>query len=92
MQPRVSLARRGNKSRQTQGNRILSADEVRLLLGIGRNTLYLWCSLGLIPHKRVGGIIDETTGEIHGGRILFSERIILEWLENRKNDNQRGAL
>ncbi len=78
MQPRVLLAMKGNKSRQTQGNRILSADEVRLMLGIGRNTLYLWCSLGLIPHKRVGGKIDEITGELHGGRILFSEKLLLE--------------
>ena len=87
MQPTVGLAMKGNKSRQTQGNRILSADEVRLMLGIGRNTLYLWCSLGLIPHKRVGGTIDETTGELHGGRLLFSEKLLLEWIENRKNDN-----
>ncbi len=87
MQTRGSLAMHGNKSRQTQGNRILSADEVRLMLGIGRNTLYLWCSLCLIPHKRVGGIIDETTGEIHGGRLLFSEKLLLEWIENRDKDN-----
>ena len=87
MQPRVSLALRSNKSRRTQGNRILNAEEARLLLGIGRNTLYLWCSLGLIPHKRVGGTIDETTGEIHGGRLLFSEKLLLEWIENRDKDN-----
>ena len=87
MRPRVSLARRGNKSRQTPGNRILNAEETCLLLGIGRNTLYSWCAQGIIPHKRVGGIIDDTTGEIHGGRILFSERLILEWLENRDNEN-----
>lgn len=87
MQPRVLLAMKGNKSRQTQGNRILSADEVRSLLGVGRNTLYSWCARGIIPHKRVGGKIDETTGELHGGRILFSEKLLLEWIENRKNDN-----
>ncbi len=87
MQPKVLLSTKGNRSRQTQGSRILNAEEARLLLGVGRNTLYLWCSLGLIPHKRVGGIIDETTGEIHGGRILFSERLILEWLENRDTEN-----
>ncbi len=87
MQPKVGLAMKGNKSRQTQGNRILSADEVRLLLGIGRNTLYLWCSLGIIPHNRVGGKIDKITGELHGGRILFSENLLLEWIESRDNDN-----
>ena len=87
MKPRVLLATNGNRSHRMPGNRILNAEEARLLLGIGRNTLYLWCSLHLIPHKRVGGRIDEITGELHGGRLLFSERLILEWLENRKNDN-----
>ncbi len=78
---------KGDRSRRTQGNRILGANEARLMLGIGRNTLYLWCSLGLIPHKRVGGKIDPTTGELRGGRLLFSEKLLLEWIENRKNDN-----
>jgi len=78
---------KGNRSRKTQNNRILDAEMVRSMLGIGKNTLYSWCAQGLIPHKRVGGIIDKTTGELHGGRILFSENIILKWIENRDNDN-----
>ena len=85
MQPKVRLTVRGNKNRQTQDSRVLNAEEARLLLGVGRNTLYLWCAEGLIPHKRVGGRIDEATGELHGGRILFSARLFLEWLENRDN-------
>ncbi len=87
MQPRVLLGMKCDRSRRTQSNRILGADEVRLMLGIGRNTLYSWCAQGLIPHKRVGGKIDETTGELHGGRILFSEKLVLEWIENRYNEN-----
>ena len=87
MQTKIGLAMKGDRSYRVPGNRILNAEEVRLMLGIGKNTLYLWCSLGLIPHKRVGGTIDEITGELHGGRILFSERLILEWLENRDNEN-----
>ena len=78
---------KGDRSHRTQGNRILGADEVRSMLGVGRNTLYLWCAQGLIPHKRVGGNIDETNGELHGGRILFSEKLVLEWIENRYNEN-----
>ena len=69
------------------GNRILNAKEVYTMLGIGKNTLYQWCEQGLIPHKRVGGSINEVTGERGRGRILFSERLILEWLENRENHN-----
>ena len=57
------------------------------MLGIGRNTLYEWCDQGLVPHKRVGGKIDEATGERRRGRILFSEKRILEWLENRGTEN-----
>ncbi len=76
-----------DRSRKTQGNRILQANEIWTTLGIGRNTLYEWCEQGLIPHKRVGGKIDETTGEHRRGRILFSEKRILEWLENRDKDN-----
>jgi len=57
------------------------------MLDIGKNTLYQWCEQGLIPHKRVGGGIDEMTGERRRGRILFSEKRILEWLENRDKDN-----
>ena len=87
MQPRVLLAMKGDRSRRTHGNRILDADKVRSILGVGRNTLYSWCAQGLIPHRRVGGKIDETTGELHGGRILFSENLLLEWIENRDNDN-----
>ena len=57
------------------------------MLGIGRNTLYEWCDQGLIPHKRVGGRIDEITGEHRRGRLLFSERRLLEWLENKNTEN-----
>ena len=57
------------------------------MLGIGRNTLYEWCDQGLIPHKRVGGRLNEITGERRRGRLLFSERRLLEWLENRDTEN-----
>ncbi len=87
MRPKVLLSTKGNRSHKTPGNRILNAEETCLLLRIGRNTLYSWCSLGLIPHKRVGGKVDEITGELHGGRLLFSEKRILEWMENRDNDH-----
>ena len=71
------------------GNRILNAKEVCERLGIGKNTLYEWCDQRLIPHKRVGGTIDQVTGEHRRGRILFSERCIQEWVENSGNDNHR---
>ena len=87
MQPRVLLAMNRAIDYYTPGNRILNAKEVCAMLGIGKNTLYEWCDQGLIPHKRVGGKIDEVTGERRRGRILFSEKRVLEWLENRENQN-----
>jgi len=79
------------KARNTSDNRILKAEEVWTMLGIGKNTLYQWCDQGLIPHKRVGGNVDEETGERKRGRILFSEKRILEWVESNDNDNIRRS-
>jgi len=59
--------------RGQEENLIMRADEVRQMLGIGRNTLYNWCELGIIPHKRVGRV------------ILFSRKRIQEWLDNNEN-------
>jgi len=59
--------------RGQEENLVMRADEVRQLLGIGRNTLYNWCELGMIPHKRVGRV------------ILFSRERIKEWLDNNEN-------
>ena len=86
MQPRVLLAMH-SRDQRIPVSRILQAREVWMMLGIGKNTLYEWCEQGLIPHKRVGGRIDEITGERRKGRLLFSEKRILEWLENRENQN-----
>lgn len=59
--------------REQKENPVMRADEVRHMLGIGRNTLYNWCELGIIPHKRAGRV------------ILFSRKRIQEWLDNNEN-------
>lgn len=59
--------------RRQEENLVMRADEVRQMLGIGRNTLYNWCELGIIPHKRVGRV------------ILFSRKRIEKWLDNNEN-------
>ena len=61
------------KASKVKESPIMRADEVCRLLKIGRNTLYEWCRLGIIPHKRVGRI------------LLFSRKQIYEWLENNEN-------
>ncbi len=58
--------------RGQEENLTMRAGEVRQMLGIGRNTLYNWCELGIIPHKRVGRV------------ILFSRKRIQEWLYNNE--------
>lgn len=61
------------KASKVKESPIMRADEVCRLLKIGRNTLYEWCRLGIIPHKRVGRI------------LLFSRKQIYAWLENNEN-------
>ncbi len=61
------------KASKVRESPIMRANEVCRLLKIGRNTLYEWCRLGIIPCKRVGRI------------LLFSRRQIYDWLENNKN-------
>jgi excisionase family DNA binding protein len=41
-------------TKELKDNPILRATEVCKLVGIGRNTLYEWCRLNIIPYKRVG--------------------------------------
>ena len=62
---------------EVKENPVMRADGVCRLLNIGRNTLYEWCRLEIIPHKRVGRI------------LLFSRKQIYEWLEN--NENKGGT-
>lgn len=57
-------------------NPVMRAPEVRKMLGIGKNTLYEWCNMNLIPHKRVGRL------------LLFSRQRIYKWLE--ENDFPEG--
>jgi excisionase family DNA binding protein len=61
------------KASKVKESPIMRADEVCRLLKIGRNTLYEWCRLGIIPHKRVGRV------------LLFSRKLIYGWLENSEN-------
>ena len=53
----------------------MRADDVRRMLGIGKNTLYSWCEQGLIPHKRIGRVI-----------IFPLRKRLVEWLEDKENE------
>ena len=64
----------------------LRVKDLQKLLSLGRNTIYGLCRRNLIPHKRIGGRLDEVTGEIIGGIIIFSEKGVQEWLETSDDD------
>lgn len=68
-------SKRGGKKRpvKREESPIMRANELREMLGVGKNTLYDWCKQGLIPHKRIGRV------------ILFSRIKVKEWLENGEN-------
>jgi len=57
---------------EKEENPVMRAHEVWQMLGISKNTLYEWCRLGIIPHKRVGRL------------ILFSRKVIHHFIENKK--------
>jgi len=61
-----------------KGNPVMRAKEVQQMLGIGRNTLYNWCELGIIPCKRVGRV------------ILFSRERIRQWVDNEEKSKEVG--
>ncbi len=62
---------------EKEENPVMRADEVWPLLKISKNTLYEWCRLGLIPHKRIRKV------------ILFSRPRIREWIDN-SIDKEKG--
>ena len=62
------------KASKVKESPIMRAEEVWRLLKISKNTLYEWCRLGIIPHKRVGRV------------LLFSRKMIYEWLEDKENE------
>jgi excisionase family DNA binding protein len=57
--------------KEEKENPVMRAEEVRKMLGIGRNTFYEWCRLNLIPHKRIGRL------------IIVSRKSFNAWLENK---------
>jgi len=63
------------RKRQTRNedNPVMRADEVRQIIGIGKNTIYTWAAEGKIPCKKVGRV------------ILFSRKRFYEWLEDQEN-------
>jgi hypothetical protein len=71
---------------EQSGDRVLTAEEARAKLRVSRNALYSWCEQDLVPHRRVGGKIDGD-GRRRGGRLLFSERRLDQWIQNGENES-----
>ena len=54
--------------------RFLTTDEAADLLRIKKQTLFKWICEGKLPSYRIGG------------RTIFSEKELLEWVASRKRD------
>ena len=46
--------------------RLLDIDEVSLMLGVAKNTLYDWCAFKKIPHVKLGKFLRFDPAEIDG--------------------------
>ncbi len=49
-------------------NEVLCAEELAVLLGVDRKTVYEYAGRGVIPHRRLGR------------RLLFSHAAVMAWL------------
>lgn len=54
--------------------KLLTVKEVQNLLGLGRHTVYMWCSEKRIPHIRMGK------------KVMFSLPAIEKWLEQQSKE------
>ncbi len=54
--------------------RFLTTDEAADLLRIKKQTLFKWICEGKLPSYRIGG------------RTIFSEKELLDWVESRKRE------
>jgi excisionase family DNA binding protein len=53
-------------------NRLINIDELSLMLGVAKNTLYDWCALRKIPYYKLGKLTKFKVEEIE------------EWLAEKK--------
>jgi excisionase family DNA binding protein len=60
----------------SQTAEVLNVDDVAVLLGLGKNTIYEAANRGEIPHRRVGR------------RLIFSRTAVMEWLQGKEPANQ----
>ena len=52
------------KSSADNSNRLINIDELSLMLGVAKNTLYDWCAIRKIPHYKLGKLIKFKVEEI----------------------------
>jgi excisionase family DNA binding protein len=45
-------------------NRLINIDELSLMLGVAKNTLYDWCAIRKIPHYKLGKLTKFKADEI----------------------------
>ena len=52
------------KSCADNSNRLINIDELSLMLGVAKNTLYDWCALRKIPYYKLGKLTKFKVDEI----------------------------
>jgi len=52
------------KSWADNSNRLINIDELSLMLGVAKNTLYDWCAIRKIPHYKLGKLTKFKVDEI----------------------------
>jgi len=52
------------KSGADISSRLINIDELSLMLGVAKNTLYDWCAIRKIPHYKLGKLTKFKTEEI----------------------------
>ncbi len=54
-------------------NKLLTPEEVAMLLGVKLSTIYQWTHQGFIPHVKIGRF------------VRFNETAVVKWVEKRAN-------
>lgn len=52
------------KSKASNSSRLINIDELSLMLGVAKNTLYDWCAVRKIPHYKLGKLTKFKVDEI----------------------------
>ena len=59
-------------------NKLLTPQEIAILLGVKASTIYYWTHIGFIPHVKLGKF------------VRFKENEVREWIEKHSNQGRKS--